>query len=49
MKNLGKSRGHMQPRKQSRRIPACIIKHSTLSYDRKDIGILKPTRRRSKT
>ena len=31
MKRLGKSRGHMQPRKQSMRLPTLILKHSLLS------------------
>jgi len=31
MKQSGKSRGHTQPRKQSVRLPASILKHSILS------------------
>jgi hypothetical protein len=44
MKLLGKSRGHMQPRKQSRRLPACLVKHNTPVYDKKRIQNIQAKR-----
>ena len=49
MKMLGKSRGHAHPRKQSRRLPICIIKHGNPSYDKKDPGMLRLKGRLRKT
>ena len=44
MKVLGKTRGHMHPRKQSRRLPACLVKHNTPVYDKKGVRTIKAKR-----
>jgi hypothetical protein len=44
MKQAGKSRGHKQPRKQSVRLPALILKHSFLSRSKERLASKKQQR-----
>lgn len=44
MKQSGKSRGHTQPRKQSVRLPALILKHSVLSRPKERLQSKKQQR-----